>query len=79
MPRYTFRYQEEDYGVIGFDAPNLKKAKELFELIRTNEIDYEELPNHSRSTKGGQSDFTDLEQVKESLPKIPMLLKTGDN
>jgi hypothetical protein len=79
MPRYTYRYHEEDYGVITFDAPNLEKAQELFESIRCNEIEYEELPNYSRRTKGGQYDFIDLQEVKEPLPTIPMLLKTGDN
>ena len=79
MPRYTFRYHEEDYGVIGFDAENLEEAEKLFESIECNEIEYDELPNYSRRTKGGQYNFTDLAQVEEPLPPIPMLLKTGEN
>jgi hypothetical protein len=78
MPRYTFRYHEEDYGVIGFDAENQEHAQQLFESIECNEIEYDELPNYSRRTKGGDYNFTDLVQVKEALPKIPMLLKTGE-
>jgi hypothetical protein len=78
MPRYTYSYHEEDTGVIGFDAPNLEKAKELFESIKSGEIEYEELPNYSRRTKGGQYDFLYLQEVKEPLPTIPMLLKTGE-
>jgi hypothetical protein len=78
MPRYTFRYHEEDYGVIGFDAENLEEAEKLFESIESNEIEYDELPNYSRRTKGGQYNFTDLAQLEEPLPPIPMLLKTGE-
>ena len=68
MPRYTYRYHEEDYGVIAFEAPNLEKAQELFESVRCNEIEHADLPNYSRRTKGGEYDFTDLQEVKE--PKI---------
>ena len=78
MPRYTFRYHEEDYGVIGFDASNLEEAEKLFESIKEGEVDYDELPNYSRRTKGGEYNLTDLTQLEEPLPVIPMLLKTGE-
>jgi hypothetical protein len=78
MPRYTFRYHEEDYGVIGFDAPNLEEAQKLFESLKSQEIEYDELPNYSRRTKGGDVEYTELVQPEEPLPTIPMLLKTGE-
>jgi hypothetical protein len=76
MARYTFRYHEEEYGVVGFDAPNLEKAQELFELIRQGELEFDELPNYSRSMKGGEFRYEELSELKPALPAIPMLLKT---
>lgn len=78
MPRYTFKYHEEDYGTIGFDADNLQEAQKLFESISEGAIDYEDLPNYSRRTRGGEVQFIDLEETQTALPTIPMLLKTGE-
>jgi hypothetical protein len=78
MPRFTFRYHEQDYGIIGFDAPSLEEAQKLFDSIQSQEIEYDELPNYSRRTKGGDVETTDLTQLEEQLPTIPMLLKTGE-
>lgn len=79
MKRYTFNYYEEDFGRIGFDAPNLEEAQRLFEAIRNGDIDCDELPNYSKKNKGGNLEFTDLYEVEEPLKQIPLLLTTGEN
>ena len=78
MPRFTFRYHEQDYGIIGFDAPSLEEAQKLFDSIQSQEIEYDELPNYSRRTKGGDVEYTEIVQLEEPLPTIPILLKTGE-
>jgi hypothetical protein len=78
MARYTFNYYEEDYGRIGFDAPNLEEAQRLFDSMCNGGLDYDELPNYSKSSRGGDLDFTDLSEVEAPLKPIPMLVKTGE-
>jgi hypothetical protein len=79
MARYVFNYYEEDYGVMSFDAPTMEEASRLFKQVKEGEISYDELPNYSRTTKGGDVSYTSLLITTPALPPIPMLLKTGDN
>ena len=79
MARYVFNYHEEDYGKMSFDAPTMEEAARLFNQLKEGAIDYAELPNDSRSTKGGEVSYNELLITTPPLPPIPMLLKTGEN
>ena len=60
MTRYVFNYYEEDYGKISFDAPTMEEASRLFNLVQDGDINYEDLPNYTRKSQGGDTSYTEL-------------------
>ena len=64
MPRYRFRFQEEAYGYIYFDAKDTKEAEAYYNDLERYALDETELPNFAKSIKGGQGEYIyELEEV----------------
>lgn len=73
MTRYVVRYAEENYGIITFDANSKEEAEEWVSRCEMGEQELEQLPNYSTKIKSTSYRLTDLEEVKPSLPSIPIL------
>lgn len=73
MTRYVVRYAEENYGIITFDANSKEEAETLIAQAEQGDIEIDQLENYSRKVKSASYSLTALEEVKPSLPSIPIL------
>ena len=72
MTRYVVKYAEENYGIITFDANSKEEAEEWVRRLEMGEQELEQLPNYSTKVKSSSYSLTNLEEVKPSLPSIPI-------
>jgi hypothetical protein len=63
MPKFRVRFYEEASGYVYFDAEDAQQAQELVDSLEAGDLFEEELPNTYRSTKNGQNEYSDLEEV----------------
>ena len=62
---FTYKFSEEQYGWVSFEADNFEEAQKLFNKVVDCDMSEEELPNFFRKVKSGECDMSDLEEVSD--------------